>query len=298
MSHDPEDTRTYVAADDFAAHFFVPPPPAVKVTYGGATHVGKVRANNEDHFAVIHRFRSQHMLLTNLDRAHLPAFRDESFGFVVTDGLGGAAAGEVASRLAIEEAWELSAQASSWIMRLGNLSDQQARERIQAYANRMHEKLLDLVEADRRLEGMGTTWTSVYVVGWDAIVVQIGDSRAYRFRDGTLEQLTRDHTLASSLMDYGAKAGDVAALRHIVTNTLGGGRDEVFADVDHVRLESGDRLLLCTDGLSDVVPHADVVKHVGGSASPQAICDALIQAALDRGGKDNVTVVVAAFEEP
>src|SRR5262249_1738152 len=153
------------------------------------------------------------------------------------------------------------------------------------------EKLVQVAQDNPRLEGMGTTWTSAYVVGWDAIIAHIGDSRAYIYREDKLNRLTRDHTLGQALADRGAGKEESDQFRHIVTNTLGGRNGEGVPDVEHVILQSGDRLLLCTDGLSDCVPHAEISEVLRQVAEPQAACDALIERALNHGGKDNVTVV-------
>lgn len=297
MARNSDDTAIVATGGDFASRFFVPPAPPMDVRYGGATHPGKVRDNNEDHFAIIHRCRSQHFLSTNLSRENLPAFRDEAYGFIVADGLGGEAAGEMASRLVMEESWELSAQASSWIMKFSGLPDQQVRKRINAYAARMHEKLKETARENPKLEGMGTTWTSIYVIGWDAIVTQIGDSRAYLFRGKTLERLTRDHTLTQELLDRGVPPEMTTNFRNVVTRTLGSEQDEVIPDVDHLVLQDGDQLLLCTDGLTDCVSEEEIVKILEARTTPDETCDALIAKALDGGGKDNVTVVLATFHE-
>lgn len=295
MSQRLSDTAPFVAPEDFASRFFVGSSPAINVTYGGASDIGNVRDNNEDHFAVIHRFRSQHMLLSNLPRENVPAFRDEAFVFVVTDGMGGAAAGELASRFVMEEAWDLSGQASSWVMRIHDISSQQLQERLDAYASRMHEKLIRLSKDDPKLDGMGTTWTSAYVVGWDAVLAHVGDSRAYLYRDGELKQLTRDHTLAQELEDRGVARENTERFRNVLTNSLGGKHSEAIADVQHLTLEHDDRLLLCTDGLSDQVDKNMVVQILKKADTPQSACDMLISAALKAGGKDNITAIVAAF---
>lgn len=290
-----EDTATFSTQGDFASRFFVPPPEPVNISYGAATHQGKVRSNNEDHYAIIHRSRSQHFLSTNLEREQLPAFRDEAYGLIVADGIGGAAAGELASRLVMEGAWELSAQASSWVMRFSGLSDQEVRNRINAYVAKIHERLLSVANANPKYERMGTTCTSAYVVGWDAIIAQIGDSRAYVFRDGKLRRLTRDHTLAQELQDRGVAPEMTQNVSHVLTRTLGGAAEEAVPDVEHVSLRDGDKLLLCTDGLSDFVSSNEIVDILVAHASEDDACDALIAKALDAGGKDNVTVVLASF---
>jgi protein phosphatase len=296
MSTNPElDTTEDHTIQDFAAGFFVEPYPAIAVRCGTATHAGKVRSNNEDHFAVISRTRSQAIVATNVPLDNLPRTTDESFMFVVADGMGGAAAGELASRMVLEKAWELANQASSWIMRLRDMSAQQVRERVDAYAAELHGMLLDRGEADPRLSGMGTTWTSAYVVGWDALIAHVGDSRAYHFCQAELQQVTRDHTLAQAYLDRGAPVEQIAKMRHILTNSLGADEHRLFVDVGHVPLIDGDRLLLCTDGLSDHISDAEISAMLGRRDPPQPTCDALVALALDRGGRDNITVVLADF---
>jgi PPM family protein phosphatase len=291
------DTAEYHSKPNFGSGFFVPLAPAVDVTVGGTSHAGRVREHNEDHFAVFRRTRTQETLRTNLDESAVPTSTEEAFGFLVADGMGGPAAGEVASRVAIETAWDLTERASSWVMRLRSLSAQQIQERAEAYLTEMHRTLRELGETDPNLFGMGTTLTSVYVVGWSAIVVQVGDSRAYLWREGDLRQITRDQSLAQVLIDSGIPVEQTAGVRHILTNSLGGKSKLIVPNVDHVRLQNGDRLLLATDGLTDQVSDSEINDTLRLHLTPQATCDALIELALDHGGRDNVTVVVGDFAE-
>jgi serine/threonine protein phosphatase PrpC len=295
MQQGAQDTTESGSGTDFAAEFFVPPPSPVSVEFGGASHVGLVRARNEDHFAVFRRIRTQEILLTNLGEDQPPPSADDAYCFVVADGMGGQAAGETASRVAILKAFDLTEQASSWVMRLRSLAAQQVQERIDAFVTEMHRTLREMGEADPDLTGMGTTWTSIYVVGWNALIVQIGDSRAYLWRKRTLRQITRDQTLAQVLIDTGVPAEKTVGVRHILTNSLGGKSDVVVPRVGHVHLEDGDRLLLCTDGLTDEVSPNQIAEVLNSAREPQAACDALIRLALDHGGKDNITVVLAEF---
>jgi PPM family protein phosphatase len=297
MSTNLQNTSEYVSDHGFGSQFFVGPAAAVAVEFGGASHVGHVRENNEDHFAVIRRNRSQELLLSNLAADVLPPSKDETHCFFVADGIGGAAAGEMASRVAIQKAWDLTDQASSWVMRLQDLVAQQVQERMEAFVTEMHRTLCELGEADPDLAGMGTTWTSVYVVGWHALIAQVGDSRVYLWRHETLHQVTRDQTLAQVLIDSGVPPAETSAVRHILTNSLGGNEKLVVPDVGHVPLQSGDRLLLCTDGLTDQITDQEIGDALRRRLPLQATCDALIQLALDRGGNDNVTVVLAEFTE-
>jgi protein phosphatase len=298
MSQSASDTANFSSSDHgFVSGFFVPLAPAVAVEVGGASHAGLVRANNEDHFAVFRRTRVQETLLTNLAPGTVPTVEQEAHCFIVADGMGGPSAGEVASRVAIEKAWDLTDQASSWVMRLRSLSAQQMQERAEAYLTEMHRTLRELGENDPHLFGMGTTLTSVYVVGWNAIVVQVGDSRAYLWRDGELRQVTRDQSLAQVLIDSGIPPEKTEGVRHILTNSLGGKSHLIVPNVGHIPLQKGDRLLLTTDGLTDELSDAEIAGALRRNLTPQATCDALVKLALDHGGRDNVTVVVGEIVE-
>jgi protein phosphatase len=148
---------------------------------------------------------------------------------------------------------------------------------------------------------MGTTLTAVLTAGLDALVAHVGDSRAYLFRGGALEQLTRDHTVAQRLMDTGALPSVASAtgfMRHVLTNCLGGGSHDVKVETYPLRLADGDRLLLCTDGLTDMLGAEEIRDVLAQHPDPQEACGALVDRALDHGGKDNVTVVLARYVAP
>jgi PPM family protein phosphatase len=296
--------KTQDSDQGFALQFFVPASPPPNVEFGAASHQGLVRKTNEDHFGVFRRTRAHEILLSNLasDRAPLDGDETAIFGHVLTsytlvvaDGMGGAAAGETASRVAIQEAFELADRASSWVMRLRSVAAQQIEQRIQAYAGEIDRTLRAMGEADPDLEGMGTTWTSASVVGWHVLVVQIGDSRAYLWREGKLRQVTHDQTLAQVLIDSGVPPAETRHARNILTNSLGGRSELVHPEIVHLRLEDGDRLLLCTDGLTRELADADIAEVLARPTLPQVACDELIKLAVDHGGRDNITVVVAAI---
>jgi serine/threonine protein phosphatase PrpC len=148
---------------------------------------------------------------------------------------------------------------------------------------------------------MATTLTVAATLGADFLVVHVGDSRAYLFRRGRLEQLTRDHNLAQALADIGAIRPEEAAthrLRHVLTNVVGAKGDEIKVELQHLRLEDGDQVLLCTDGLTDMAADAAIAEVIGRPGPAAAACDALVELALAGGGKDNVTVVLARYHIP
>jgi protein phosphatase len=286
------DTTDFVGAR-FADKFFARDAPGYQLEFGAATHAGKLRANNEDHYVVVKRRRLHELLLTNLSPDDLVLADDASFGMVVADGMGGANFGEFASRLAIERMFELSQQATSWITKFTDADVQQIRERVDAYVQEIQTTMREYVAANPPLAGMGTTWTSAHLLPPHVIVVHIGDSRAYLLHDGELSQITHDDTVTQAYLDAGGKADAAKKFRHLLLNSFGGEHDDVTSQIHLLEIEPGDKLLLCTDGLTDEVADNQIAAILAQSPTPQAACDQLIRAALEHGGRDNVTVVVA-----
>jgi PPM family protein phosphatase len=147
--------------------------------------------------------------------------------------------------------------------------------------------------------GMGTTLTLAFFSGRRLFMVHAGDSRGYLFRGGHLEQLTEDHTLVAKLVSSGAISAREARhhpYRHVVTNVLGGDQAGVRVDVQRVFLESGDVLLLCTDGLNNMLDDGRIAEVLTAEGEPAAACERLVADANAAGGRDNVTAIVARFE--
>jgi protein phosphatase len=284
--------------DELAAKHFGPPTPTMKVEVGALSDPGKVRKNNEDHFAVVRRVRSREVLLTNLPPGFLPPAQDESYAMTVADGVGGAAFGELASRIVFRVAWELTGRAFKWSFKLTQEELHELAETVRLYGQLIHRELRARSAADPRMAGMATTLTSVLTASDVGQVSHVGDSRAYLFRHGELVQLTRDHTLAQRMVDDGTLSSlDEAnsVMRSALTNCLGGDKSDVYVDVHPFRIADGDRLLLCTDGLTDMVPPAELAQTLVNQPEPQRACRALVDLALDHGGKDNITVVLARY---
>lgn len=229
----------------------------MRYQWATASHQGMVRENNED--------------------SVFPTSSGESSDFVlaiVADGMGGHVAGEVASRLAI------NAAASS---------DLDAGDRVAAGNRAIREE----VAREPGLEGMGTTMTLLEIDGATATIGHVGDSRAYLLRDGELTQLTEDHTVAAEYVALGELSPEDAAShpqRHMLTRTLGLTR---FVNVDEfeVDLTAGDRLLVCSDGLTEMVSDATIAKTLA-SGTPDEVAWQLVELANNAGGVDNISVVV------
>lgn len=292
MTNADEDTVEIEFQAGFAKSFFAPERARLDVRVGGVSHVGKVRARNDDHYAIIRRTRRQEIVQTNLpSRLELP--EDEAFALVVADGMGGQAFGDFASRVTLQMIFELAGRANSWLMKLTDPDMQQVRQRVDAYVQQTQETLQHYARLDPHLRGMGTTCTSAYLMPPHAIIAHIGDSRAYHFHGGKLQQVTQDHTLAQKMIDAGVPPENVRRFRSLLTNALGGEDPEVQAEVRHADLEAGDQLLLCTDGLTNMVPDDAIAEVLATADDPQSACDQLLAMALEAGGDDNITVVVA-----
>ncbi len=233
----------------------------------GVTHPGKVRNNNEDSLLV-------------------GEGRDETL-FVVADGIGGFEAGEVASSITIDVLKD--------IVPVGSLEDA-IRE-----ANR---RILAAAKSDERLSGMGTTVVALRFGGTEsepaAEISHVGDSRAYLLRDGELKPITEDHSLVAELVRSGDLTRDEASehpQKNLITRALGA-EVEVEVDTTVLPIRSGDRFILCSDGLSDMIPETRMLDLLTFSPEgPEKAAQTLVSAALEAGGTDNVTVVVVDVKE-
>ena len=297
------ETSTNQSTDPFitidpSSRFFGRVTPVVDVQFGAATHQGLVRSNNEDHYAVVRRFRSREVLLTNMPPDAYPPHEDNVYALAVADGVGGAAFGELASELALRTGWELTGRAFKWGFILSEEETKDMIESVKVFVQLIHQRIK--AEATQVARGMGTTLTGALVVGWEAFVVHVGDSRAYLLRERQLYRLTRDQTLAELMVDKGIIASvDQAAsrFRSTLISCLGGNYPEVNVETTHVTLQPNDQLLLCTDGLTDMVDEPGIAEILNRPISVQARCEAMIQAALQEGGADNVTVVLGEFSQ-
>jgi len=274
----------------------------VQVDLGALSHLGKVRPNNEDHFYVTRCQRSLQTLLSNLPPGQIPQQCVETvYGLLVADGMGGAAGGEVASRMAITTLVELLLWTPDWIMRPDEEAIQEVSRRMEARFRQVQDALADRARAEPKLSGMGTTMTLAVSLGVDLLITHVGDSRVYLLRQGRLLRLTHDHTLAQSLVDAGVLRPEEAAthfLRHILTRAIGTRGDEVRVEFNSLRLADGDQLLLCTDGLTEMVPEPAIAEVLQKGEPAAGACSALVNLALERGGRDNVTVVLARYHIP
>ena len=272
---------------------------AVKVDVAGLSHAGKVRPNNEDHFLVVNFGRFLESVASNLPTGLVPfCFKENGWGMAVADGMGGHEAGEEASKLAITTLVDLVLSTPDWILRA---DDPEFAEEIMRRAGERFE-MVDQALAleatfDPKLHGFGTTMTLAASVGMNLFIAHMGDSRAYLFRRGKLHQLTRDHTLAGELYEAGHITLAQAAthhLRHVLTRNLGRQKG-AKPDVQKLELNDGDCLLLCSDGLNDMISNEKIAAVLAEDKSSAILSQELIDFALAAGGRDNVTVILAQY---
>ncbi len=299
-----EDTQSYMAFDTVVARFYeIDPQERVSADFAAVTHTGRVRDHNEDNYLVVRRRRIREILLTSVPREFLVQDEQSAYTMAVADGLGGRKFGELASFLALRTGWELGGGEVKWTMKVNEREVAEAKEKAILFFQMMHRSLNEAMQDEPLATGMGTTLTVCYTTGPNLFVLHAGDCRAYLVRGGQVKQLTRDHTVAQRLMDQGLAKPDsaeVSQTRRLLTSGLGGGFEEVQVDVEHHVLEDGDRLMICTDGLSDMVERDKLAALLVEKADPTECCEALLAAALEAGGKDNITVVVGRYrvQEP
>jgi len=274
----------------------------VNVDVSALTHPGLLRPNNEDQFYVARVSRALETLTTSLPDGDVPERAEETnYVMIVADGMGGHAAGEVASRLAIRVLVSWALDLPDWILKLDERVTAEVEQRARQAVQQVGAAVFKQGRERPEFRGMGSTLTLVRSLGRHLLIVHVGDSRAYLCRAGHLHRLTKDHTYAQMLVDCGSlETGEVATsgVGHILTNALGGSSEHCDVDVDVVRLEDGDRLLLCSDGLSDLVDEESINSTLAEKAASEHTCAQLLRKALDRGGRDNITVIVAGYKFP
>ena len=233
----------------------------------GHTHIGRVRARNEDAVGW-----------------------DEPAGVaVIADGMGGHPAGDVASQLAVATVLEAVREPSSngrpWLAKGGDPEQ---------LIHKVHETIIGQAEQEPRYAGMGTTLVLAAVDDGRISIAHVGDSRAYRLHEGRLSRLTRDHNLAQEALDQAWMTPEQvhrSPERHRLTQVLGIGT--VNPDVTRLERQPGDLIILCTDGLTGELPDSEILQQLAQAQhDPDRAAQQLVQAAVESGGKDNVSVIV------
>jgi serine/threonine protein phosphatase PrpC len=295
----PQPTPTVLGHGAESSTVLLPPAvPAATVRTAGLTDPGRVRASNEDHFLIAELGRMLWVRDSSLPQQPTQAGRQRSHLLLVADGMGGHQAGEVASALTVTTMEDFVLHVLRQVCHLEATDEQAVLRDLKTAVQQADDRILAEAAHHAELAGMGTTLTLAFVSGSTLFAVHAGDSRAYVLREGGLHRLTEDHTVAAELARRGLIRSEEVRrhrLRHMLTNVLGGGQVGVQVDVQRFDLQAGDVLLLCTDGLTDMVRDEQIAAILVAEHEPMSACRRLVAAANEQGGKDNITVVVAQF---
>jgi protein phosphatase len=269
----------------------------------GLSDKGCRRPNNQDHFLIADLNKSMRVHGTSLNLDQDARIYGGSQGklLVVADGMGGEAEGERASTIAVDQVTTYVLNSLAWCFRLEDNSEQDFSEHLKEALISCQESIHAVALRHPEMHTMGTTMTMVYILWPRAFVVHVGDSRCYLLRNGQLDQITTDHTMGHVLAKVGQLNRNEArrtSLGHALWNVLGGRSQELSVDVDRLTLQRDDTLLLCTDGLYDMVADDQLAVILNSSRSAEAACRQLVELANENGGKDNITLIVARFLAP
>lgn len=266
----------------------------IQVSVFGTSDVGRVRKNNEDNFVVCN--------LTTGEVGMTPPIRSHQLGtrgslFMVADGMGGEASGEVASQICTAT---VPKRLYDNLKTLGTVSETNfvllIREAIE-FANQI---IYQKAQSSPAYRGMGTTTTAATLFGPYLFVAQVGDSRAYLIRNKQITQLTRDQTFLNYLKDIGAELPvdpEKDSRKSILTQAVGTS-ETLDVKVTYTKIRQGDSILLCSDGMYNMVPLPEILESVNSQAPLPEKCKSLIDKAIAHGGTDNITVIMSEFTGP
>lgn len=278
------------------------PQPSVELTVKafGITDQGKVRSTNEDQFLTAELTKSMRLWQTSLPaQPRVQVGEEQAHLFLVADGMGGHRAGERASAMAVSAIEYFTLNSFKWFFGTDSIEAKKVLAQFQTALTQADAAIVEEAAEKPELRGMGTTVTMAFQLGAQLCVVHVGDSRAYLYRERELHQLTKDHTVVAELVRSGAIQPDEAAghkMRHVITNVVGGPEAGVKVEARALQIQPGDRVLLCSDGLSEGVTDEVIASTLDTELDAEAAAKKLLAHALAGPAKDNITLVVASFE--
>jgi serine/threonine protein phosphatase PrpC len=267
----------------------------------GATEIGRVRASNQDQFLIAELTKAMRIWQTSMCEPSARFGEERAHVFIVADGMGGHAAGEQASALVVAAIERFALNTLKWFLHSGRADTERILSEFRSALSEADAQILHQAAEHPKLAGMGTTLTMAYHIDRQLCVAHVGDSRAYLYRGDDLQQITHDHTVTAEMVRLGQiRPEDVIhhRLRHVITNVVGGPEAGVYVEAHALELDPGDRLMLCSDGLTEMLSHDVIAGTLKVNAEPEAAVTSLLRQANDAGGRDNITVVVADFDEP
>ena len=265
----------------------------------GITDQGRVRSSNEDQFLIAELTKAMRIWQTSLPEPKTRFGEERGHLFLVADGMGGHRAGEQASALAVVAIEQFTLNTFKWFFHSDGPEAQRVLTQFQAALRQADARILEEAAEHPELSGMGTTLTLAYHLDAQLCVVHVGDSRAYLYGDDVLRQVTHDHTVTAELVSRGVLRPEQAAqhrLRHVITNVVGGNEAGIDVEAHALEVHAGDRLLLCSDGLTEMVTKEAIAATLRAEPDPEAACTKLLAQANEAGGRDNITVLIVRFD--
>ena len=273
--------------------------PSLAVKTFGITDKGRVRPSNEDQFLIAELTKTMRIWHTSLPEPKAQFGDERGHLFLVADGMGGHRAGEQASALAVVAIEQFTLNTFKWFFHSNGPEAQRVLTQFQTALRHADERILEEAAEHPELSGMGTTLTMAFHLDAQLCVVHVGDSRAYMFGDDELEQITHDHTLMAEMVRRGELRPEQVAqhrLRHVITNVVGGNEAGVDVEAHALEVHAGDRLLLCSDGLTEMLTDDAIAAMLRAEPDPEAACTRLVAQANEAGGRDNITVLIVRFD--
>lgn len=273
--------------------------PGVMAEVAGVTDRGRVRDSNQDQFLIAALERAILVEGSSLPTQAGSRLTDTPQGrlLIVADGIGGHGGGEVASAVAIDAMAHYAFGAMPWALGHSACTEDELAQGLQDALRRAQDRIRRVAERKGLNRDLGTTLTMAYIAWPHLYLVHVGDSRAYLLRDDRLYRLTRDHTLAQQLVEGKAMSEEEAKtsrLSHVLVNAVGGRSDDLDVELHHLELAMDDQLMLCSDGLYDMVDDEEIAARLRRTdQSVEGVVQGLLAAANQAGGHDNITVVLA-----
>jgi serine/threonine protein phosphatase PrpC len=275
-----------------------PKPLLSQVDVYGCTHKGLVRESNADHFLVASFHRAIMVHAASVPADSLPAFSPDSRGFVflVADGVGSMVHGAKGSARITDAIARYLLEMSEVSLVAEPSREKEFAERLREVVSKTHAELQDFAQENGG--GAATTITVCHAIWPCVFIAHAGDSRAYRLRAGKLERMTTDQTMAQAMIDSGTmtpEAAEKSRFKNVLLSAVGG--TSLDLDVMTAEAKSGDRWLLCTDGLTKHVSESEIRDALASKDGSQTTCEKLLALTLERGAEDNVTVIVAGSKQ-
>jgi len=298
MAHDPNAHWRGLVSAPLEVESFRSPSSEVTLEIAASSVCGMLQPHNSDHYLVLRLGRTQETMLSSLAAGDLPPrFEEHAYALFVADGLGDRGSGARASRVALSAIAHLAIRYGKWNIRINADSMAEFSEEGGFLYRRAHDAVVQASREDLQLANMATSLTAMYVAGADLFFAHVGHSMAFLFHGGNLLKLTTDHTIEQQRRDTCPSIPPEYTKQdftHAVTDVLGG-RSDPRLDIEHITLSTGDRLLLCTNGLTDALSQNDIAGVLALQRRPADDCQRLVDLALSARAADDVTVVVADY---